>query len=87
MKTYQRTPAEQNTHNLRVGARVRGQRLMVGGSQQHLAQRGRMSCRRLSDIENGNRAATTDELKRLADAMNISVAAFTGRPKSQPQLF
>lgn len=87
LKTYRRTPVAERTHNLRVGARVRLQRLNHGQRQQDVARRAGLSRCRLSAIENGDVPATGDELQRLARAVGVPAAAFVSRVKSQREMF
>lgn len=87
MKSYTRTPPAERTRNLRVGARVRIQRLMHGWRQVDLARRAGLSVLRLSAIENGNATAAPNELQQLAGALGVPPDAFARRVKSQRQMF
>jgi len=61
-----------------VGKRIREARKMAGLSQQQLATLLKLHRPTVSEIEAGNRRVAAEELSRLADILDVSVAWLLG---------
>ena len=59
----------------RFGASVRGWRNQLGISQEQLAERASLHRTYISDVERGSRNVSLENIERLAEALDISVAA------------
>jgi transcriptional regulator with XRE-family HTH domain len=63
----------------RIGERLREARTLAGLSQGQVAKMMEMHRPSISEIEAGNRRVSADELKRLADIYDVSIAYVLGK--------
>jgi len=69
-----------------IGQRIKAFRIAVGMSQQKLAESLGISRPSVSQIENGDRKVSAEELKKLADIFNTSTDILLN-PKKEPKVF
>lgn len=70
---------------IQLGARIRQIRKSLGLSQQALAEKLDVSRPSISQIENGERKVSAEELKKLAETFNLSTDALLD-PRKEPQI-
>ncbi len=63
--------------------RLKNMREIRGWSQEELAQRAKLQGTAISHFETGGRSPSFDNLKKLADALNVSSDYLLGRTDSQ----
>lgn len=71
-----------------IGARIRAARQVKGLGVGQLAEMVGISKGYISQLENGNEGVnpTLDVLKRIADALDVTIADLVGAPKAQGKL-
>ena len=69
-----------------IGNRIKVLRKAVGMSQERLAELLSVSRPTVSQIENGDRKVSAEELKKLADIFNTSMDSLLN-PKKEPKVF